>query len=373
MRTSDFGLKFAAKPCKQKTAVAADKWGGANTPVLGAGDQFLGELDVDDSPEFWKDESRNGTQFASGQEITMVKADVNGKFPMYVEGVSHLLTCILGWEDLEGPVAAGANYSHLICLNPNGKDVREFTTAEQAKITGHAAGDLYNTHLTFGRLEGPSEIVVRNVQVAEFTISGAQKEPVRVEFSGVGENALHDENKATSPNWSLPANSFDMVYHIRHCTVSKMGPVAGMLDVKLLDFTIKGKFGVASDNQSTRSGQNREYPYSDGLSELTFEATVFLHDTEVYKTWEQSQAAIAVKLVFTRGAKSMSIMVPSLRVKSAKPEVSNGGSVKVSGEMFAFFGADPFVADHPSQVIDFPTPLMLQIVDSSNVNGLRKN
>ena len=377
-RTRDYFLKHAARPAKQKILVAADQWGGATNPTLGANDQYLfDEMKIVDSPEWFIDNSINGIQLDNGQVVEMVKADVTAKIKGWVDGSTALLTSALGWESLNGPITAGAYKSHLVMYKPDGKDFRDWTSAEQTKITTTsattvwAAGDEYNALYHFAVSEGPVDILARNCMIETVSLSCAQKQPLMIEIGAVGEKTIRDSAKTSSPSWTIGNGRFAQFYSMKDVTVAKIGATyGGLIDAHFTDFKISVTHGIVKDTATTLSGINRAYPYSTGESKLTFDATVFIHDTEQWKTWEQAATSLLVKIVFTKGTENLSIFITNIVLTSVGVEYGNGGSVKLQGTIFAPPSIDPFLADHTGLTLDFATPLYLVVTDAETNNTL---
>ena len=144
-RTREYAVVYAARPAKQKAVTANDLWNGINNPTLGAGDEArFDEVKITDSPSWFTDNSNNGTQLENGNSEVMTKADVTAKIKGYTEGLTPILSNALGWEALSSPITAGSLHQHLICYQPNGKDYRDWTPAEQTKITAtNASGGVW--------------------------------------------------------------------------------------------------------------------------------------------------------------------------------------------------------------------------------------
>lgn len=381
-RTVEYALTMGLKHSKGiLPAAGTDDWGGTANPSFAAGDKFLfDELEIKDTPEFIEDDSNTGTQLARGQDIGIIKCDVSAKGKVFTNGFAHLISSVLGWEDLEGPKAVSSNYSHLICFSSLGKDYRAYTTAEITKGgVGFAAGDRLNTMVHLCREEGPGDVIAKNVQITDWAFSVSQKDALTLEFSGVGEKVVRDSAKTASKVYTLPTNGFLKFFTLRDVSSSSVGPVGSLSEVRITDFSIKGKFGVAADIQSTKTGTGREYPYSDGKSSIDVEFTVFLHDNETWKGYEQNQTAIAMKMAFTKGSEQLMFLIPNMRVVSAVVDTGNAGSVKVSARVFdlpATF-TDPFTAERSlsgaEQALDGPAygAFYMVVVDNQIKSGLR--
>ena len=372
-RTKGYALKHGARPAKQKGyAAAVDGWGGSGNPVLGANDQYIfDELKISDSPEWFVDNSINQTQLESSQTVTMLKADVSAKMKVWTEGSSALLASALGWDTLAGPITAGALKNHLVAFNPYGKDYRDWTTAEQAKfLVAYAAGDEYNLGLYhFLASEGPADLLCKNALIDSCTLSCAQKQPLMLDFTAVGEKVIRDASKTQSPNLTVASPKFQSFFTMKDCTISKIGATyGGLIDAQFMDFSVKVQHGIVKDVATTKSGVYRSYPVSDGETKLTFDATVFIHDTEQWKTWEQAGTSLLVKLGFTKGTNTFTIFITNLQLSTVTVDYGGGGTVKLSGVIYQAPAVDPFAAEHTGLTLDFPTPLYVSVVDSETNN-----
>lgn len=384
-RTVEYALTMGVKHAKGLAPVAGtDDWLGTAAPVFGATDQFLfDELDIKDSPEMIEDDSNTGSQLARDQDISIIKCDVSGKGKFFTKGFSHFLSSVLGYEDIEGPKLIGSNYAHLICFASQSKDYRAYTAAEIAKgasaIPIYASADRYNPMVHLCRAEGPSDVIAKNVQLTGFTLSVSRKDALTLEFSGTGESVIRDETKAASNLYAIPTGTFEQFYTLRSVTTSQVGPVGAMVEYHITDFKAKGKFGVAADIQTTKTGTSREFPYSDGQSTIDVEFTVFLHTDNVLKGFEKNQSAVSMKLGFARGTEQAYILIPYMKIKTAEPDASDAGSVKVTAKVFHIpIGfVDPFTAERSlagaEQALDGPQygAFYMVVVDGQEKNGLR--
>ena len=377
MRTRQYAVTYAARPVKQKAVTANDLWNGSNPPTLGAGDEvrFL-ECKVNDSPTWFTDNSNNGSQLENGITEVMNKGDVNAKLYAYTEGITPLLTSAFGWEVLAGPVTTGSMHQHLIAYQPFGRDQRDWTASEQAKLTGYSAGDSYNPGYTFGVSEGPNDIIARYAVIESITLSCQQKQPLELELTAVTDQVIRDNAKTYSPNWSIAPNTWQNYFAMKDVTTAMIGPVGSMVAAHFTEFKVSVQHGIVKDTQTTLTAVGRAYPYSSDFSKLGFEATVFIHDSSQWKTWEQNAQNLAVKIQFSKGNNSLAIFITNMQFSTVTVDYANGGTVKLQGSIFAAPSTnnsvftDPFAADHTALPLDIQSPLYLLVTDSNANNTL---
>ena len=377
MRTRQYAVTYAARPVKQKSVTANDLWNGSNPPTLGAGDEvrFL-ECKVNDSPTWFTDNSNNGSQLENGVTEVMNKGDITAKLYAYTEGITPLLTSSLGWETLTSPVASGSTgtssmWQHLVAYQPFGRDQRDWTDAEKAKLNGYSAGDSYNVGYTFGVSEGPDDIVARYSVIETLTLSCQQKQPLEIEIGAVSDAVVHDNAKTWSPNWSIAPNTWQNYFAMKDVTTAMIGPIGSMVPAHFTDMKVSVQHGIVKDTQTTLTGVGRAYPYSSDFSKLGFEATVFIHDSSQWKTWELAAQNLAVKIVFTKGNNSLAIYITNMQFSTVTVDYANGGTVKLQGSIFAAPNTtDPFASDHTSLPLDIQSPLYLLVTDSNPNNTL---
>ena len=350
-RTTDFGMRFAIDMQKQLNTVPADLYGGANTVALGANDEMLlDEVTISDDPEFHVDEANNGTQIARGQDLVAVMVPISAKGKIWARGAERLLVSALGYESVAGPTLhTTSRYARVIALSPIGKDQRTYTTAEQAAVvSGYDADDRINVYQTVGRLMGPSEEIVKNVSWKSVKFSCEQKGPLMIEVSGTGEKLTRDATKATSPNWSVLASSQSTWFAMRHCT-AKLGAPSSQAAISLLDFSVSAELGQAEGQVPTGTGNSglaQAEPVSTGMTEVTVEGTIYLHNTDQLKTWEQAATELCLSLDFLRAdSDRLVICIPSMKLVSVEADGADGGSIKFTAKAFLPTGSDPFATE----------------------------
>lgn len=356
-QTKDYGLLYAARNQQCIQPAAADLYGGGNVETLGAGHLMrLDEANITDVPEQFEDISSSGNVAMHGQEVSAVPVSWDAKTKLYANGLESLLLACFGYEDLEGPINySTTEYSHLFEISSCGMDQREYSSDEQTRAAAHlpayspayAAGDKINSYIVLGKEQGPSELIMANGAVTEFTISAEQKGPIMLEMSGTGETLTRDAAKTTSPNWSKDAAQFNNWFALRHC-VAKFGPLGGLNQVCIFGFEIKVTHGRADDlfpTCTTNSGLSRGEPVSTGSLEVEVSFQINKHDTDVYKTAEQAGTIYGLSITATRGVNVLSLLFPHLSIVSAEPEITDGSRINVTAKAFIPTGADPFATE----------------------------
>ena len=377
-RTKDYGEKVASKFQKQIGTVDADKYGGANTVTLGAGDlKFYDTLEISDPKEVVQDQARNGTQSANYQEVFADMPTIEGEGALYNEGMLDDVTSAMGWETLDGPYDSGdaTNYVHMILFQNNGKDQREFTTAEQALIPGWASGTIYNPFKTFAKDRGPSTEIAKNTAIQQFEIAGQPRQPVMFKFSGNSETVTRDASHTGVDSWT--ASGFDSRYKLFQGVFSVGVDQGALTEYGITEFSLKGNFGMATELQPTgtsNGGLSRAEPCSTGLSEVTFDFKIHKHSSDTWKTWEADQTILNAKLELTNGNQKFNIFLPMLQVGNIDIEADDGSSVMVNCRAFLPTNTDPFATERTVNSIErtlpFSTPVYMMVTDTDNTNHL---
>ncbi len=383
-RTKDYGRKFAAKMHKQLKTTTADLYGGANDVALGAGNQkLLDVLSIDDGVEKVTDTAINGTQIANRDEITAKLPTVEMEALVYEKGITDLIVSALGWENLDGPFetdALGGSgvYSHIIPLNINGKEQREYTTAESLLATDYDADDRINLCTTVAIAEGPSTLIAKNTVIKSFEFSSTQKEPLRFKASGTAESIKRDGTHAGVSTWTKGGGFLTSYKHFNATfSIAKQGDP--LENVGITDFSVQITHAMADGIIPTGTSNNglaQAEPLSDGISEATVNFTIHKHDSDLWKSRENAENEyLWAKMVFTRGDNQIGFYFPALQVITAQTEASGGSSVQVTArlvlpETMTAFAADLLI-DGDQKEIPFRTPLFLIINDDDPTNHLR--
>jgi len=378
-RTKDYAEKTASKFQLQRGTTDADKYGGANTVTLGAGDlKFYDTLEITDPPEVVQDQARNGTQSANYQETFAVMPSIEGEGALYEYGMLDDVTSAMGWEALDGPKDSGdaTNYVHMVLFQNQGKDQRDFTTAEQA-LYSYVSGDIYNPFKTFAKDRGPSTEIAKNVAIQQFEISGQPKQPVMFKFSGNAESVTRDVAHTGVDSWTAPTDSFASRYKLFNASFAVGEDQGALTTYGITEFSVKGNFGMAAELQPTgtsNGGLSRAEPCSTGLSEVTFDFKIHKHDSDTWKNWEQGQTILNAKLEMTKGDAKFNMYFPMLQVTNIDIEADDGSSVMVNCRAFLPTNTDPFATERTVNsvewVLPFSTPVYFMVTDTDTTNWM---
>jgi len=386
-QSKDFALRHGLKKQVGNTPAAADLYGGGTNPTTGANSQTRWtSLTITDTPEKYEDASNTGNQWSKQKEVSAVPVTWEGSTEVFVDNSLTELVSSFGYEDLDGPINyATTKEAHLISLLPSGKDQRLYTATEAADATAnaglspaYAASDVINTYLKLGTEFGPYDEFANNCQVGSFTLSCEAKNPLMLEMSGTAEDVTRDVTKAQSANWTERVGCDEAKFFMRHATAS-FGPLGAPIDVAIFNISVSVELGVAGDlfpTGTSNSGLSRSEPVSTGKQAVNLEFSINKHDTINYKNYEQTDTECQLSVTFTRGDKILNILVPSINVISATPEVGDGSKINISAEAFIPCGADPFTTERSisgtEQTLTYPeTPLYMMLSNANGQNGMR--
>jgi hypothetical protein len=386
-QSKDFALRYGIKKAVGNTPSAAELYGGGTYPTTGANSQVRwSELTITDTPEKYEDVSSTGNQWSKQKEVSAVPVTWSGKTEVFVDNSLTELVSAFGYEELSGPVNYDTTkYSHLISLLPMGKDQRLYNALESIDASANASLspayntiDIINTYMKIGAEYGPYDEFAENAQVGEFTLSCEAKSPLMLEMSGTAEEVTRDVTKAESANWTDRVGCDEAKFFMRHATAN-FGPVGSAIDVAIFNFSVSGSLGVAADlfpTGTANNGLSRAEPVSTGKQAVTVEFSINKHDTINYKNYEQTDTECQLAIDFVRGDKRCIILLPSLNVISATPEISDGSKINITAEAFIPCGADPFTAQRSisgtEQTLTYPqTPLYMVLSNANAENGLR--
>jgi hypothetical protein len=373
----------------QVQAASGELYGAGTLQTTGANNLVrLNSLTISDTPEFYIDESKNGTLYDNSQEVVAVLPTFELEADFWNRGIENLLLAAFGYEDLSGPINYGTTeYSHLFTLDPDGKDQRLYTTAEAALASAnvsfdpaYAEGDYVNRYL--GQVaveEGPADVKAYNCGVSSFNITSTSKEPVKITLSGTAEQVARDTTKAESAAWTAATGNFGNMFFLRHCT-AKFGALGALATVSIFSFDIAVTHGQADDLVPTggsNSGKSRSEPVSTGKTEITVTFQINKHDTIGYKTAEQAGTVYAMSLDFTRTTDRMILLLPHLQIESAEPEIEDGSKINIVAKAYLPTGADPFATERSisgtAHDLLYTTPLYMVLSNRTSTNSMRVN
>lgn len=386
-QTKDFALRYALKKAVGNTPTSAELYGGGTYPTLGAGTQTRWqELQITDTPEKYEDSSSTGSQWSKQKEVSNVPVTWTGKTEVFVNNSLTEIVASLGFEDLSGPINFDTTkYSHLIQLQPNGKDQRLYTSAEAADATANLnlspaynATDQINTYMRLGVEMGPYDEFCENANVSEFTFSCESKNPLMLEMNGQGEEVTRDTNKTSSATWTDRVSCDEKRFFMRHASC-EFGPLGAPIAVPIFNFEASVSLGVADDlfpTGTSNSGLSRAEPVSTGKQAVSVNFQINKHDTINYKNYEQADTICQLKVSFARGDYQMDFLFPSLNVISAEPEVGDGSKINIQAEGYIPCSADPFTAERSvsgtEQTLTYDkTPFYIMLVNENSENGMR--
>jgi hypothetical protein len=384
--TTSFGLRCGIASAKGKAPTDAYKYGGASYTTPGVGDQILvSEPSIQTAPTMLDDESVNGSQFASGQDVAFLPVAVSATHDMRVIGSGKMLYHALGYESLQGPVASGTKHAHLFLIDPKGKDQREYTSAEKQQDPTIQATDIRNAYFNFVCEEGPGDHIAQNTTIKEFTISCEAKNALKLQFSGSAQSSILDSNKTASSAMTLNHGINEMKRfkfsdaYLLNAYVGKWNE-AGTEIVEerecMTAFSITNSFGQAEGVGTTCSGLAQAEPVADGLNELTVELTRFKYDTHEWLESMKIGQEISFRIGFKIGDYVFKLFIPRMKINDATGEVGDGGKIKIVGRaLISNSTVDPFKTERTigttEMTLPFDTGMYCILVDDVATNYMR--
>lgn len=388
-QSKDFSQEFGLIKEVGNTPTAADLYGGANSPTMGAGNRtHWEELEITDIPEKYKDIGSTGNQFTKNDEVVAVPVSWSGKGDVYVDNTLTEIGCALGFEELSGPVNYDTTkYSHLLSLLPLGKDQRLYTATEAADATANASfspaydsGDYINVFMRLMKAWGPADLSAENCAASAFKLMCEAKSVLKFEMSGSGERTIRDTSKTQSANFTDRVGCDEGRFAMRHCTAS-VGVVGGSAtDLSIFGFEINVEMGQAEDlfpSGTQNSGLSRSEPVSTGETLVTGSMTINKHDTIQWDQYKEADTKLFLKFDFAAGDRRFIICLPLINVKEAPVELGDGSKINVSFEAHIPCDADPFTAERSisgsEQTLTYPeTPLYIVWSNENSNNVLRQ-
>lgn len=388
MNTTQFGVEVAIIKAKGTAPAAGDLYGGSNTPTFGVGSRVLvSEPNIESAPNMLDDESTNGSQFMTGQDIAFIPTKISGTHEMRVIGSGLMMYLALGYDSLQGPLASGTKHAHLILIDPKGKDQVKFSAAEILQDPTITANDYKNRFFHFLRRDGMGNEIARNATIKEFTLACEQKSALKLEFTGSAQDYVLDKTFAQDTASTLPATRAEMKrfrfsdQQATGCFIGKWNEAGDTLTQAkecLLGWSIQQTYGQAEGVATSCSGLYQAEPVADGWNELTVELTRYKVDTY---DWLESMTAgteVAFKTKFAVGDYSVTICIPRMKINNVQHQLGDGGKIVLTCKaLIADKTNDPFLVERTigatPMTIPFDTAMYAIVVDDQEDNYMRVN
>lgn len=386
MNTTTFKVRSGIKKAKGTAPATADLYGGGAPPSFGAGSQILlTEPKIEIAPTMVDDESVNGTQFVTGQDIAMLPVKVSAGHEVRTVGSGQLLFHAFGYDSLQGPIATGTKYAHLLCIDPDGKDQVKYTAAEILQVPAITDADYKNRYFHLMRCEGMGNQIARNATIKEFSLSCEQKSTLKMDFNGSAESYIIDEAFALSAGLTLPFTVGESK-RFKLSNLQADGVWVGVWNDDnsaltqsrecMLNFSISQMFGQAEGVATSCSGLSQAEPVADGFNELTVEFSRYKVDTYDWLERLAAGTRIAVKALFKIGDYKLYLFMPMLSINNATHELGDGGKITISAKgLYIEKANDPFVIDRTVGVTEMTLPFdsnfYALIVNDDATNYLR--
>lgn len=389
IQSKDFSQEFGLVKEVGNQATPADLYGGGNSPTLGAGSRVRWEeMEITDTPEKYKDVGSTGNQFTKNDVVSAVPVSWSGKTDVFVDHTLTEIGCSFGFEELSGPVAFGTGlHSHLISLDPQGKDQRLYTPEEASDASANVnfspaydPTDQKNMYMRLMKALGPSDDSVENASVSSFKIMAEAKTPIKLEMSGTGERVIRDETKAQSANFTDRVGCEEGRFFMRHCT-AQVGEIGGAVqDLSIFSFEVAVEQAQAEDlfpTGTSNDGLSRDEPVSTGEQTITGSMVINKHDTIQWDQYKELDTKLHLKFDFAVGQRRFIVCLPLINVKEAPYELGDGSKINVSFEAHIPCDPDPFTTERSisgtEQSLTYPeTPLYLIWVNENSNNVLRQ-
>ena len=388
-QTKDFSQEFALVKAVGNTPTADELYGGATAPTVGAGSKVRWEeMELTDTPEKYKDVGSTGNQFTKNDIVSSVPVSWSGKTDVFIDNTLTEVGCSFGFEELSGPIGYGAGlHSHLITLDPLGKDQKGYSTAEANDATANVnfspaynASDVKNTFIRLFNSVGPSDDSAENCSIASFKLSCESKNPLKLEMSGSGERMIRDETKTQSPNLTDRVGCEEGRLFMRHCTAT-VGEIGGSeSQLSIMSFEVGVEMGQAEDlftSGTSNGGLSRAEPVSTGEQVVSGSMVINKHDTIKWSEYAENDTKLYLKFDFAVGLKRFILCLPLINIKEAPFELGDGSKINVSFEAHIPCDADPFTTERSvsgtEQTLTYPeTPIYLIWANGNDNNILRQ-
>lgn len=388
MNTTQFGVKCGLVKAKGTAPAAGDLYGGSTVPTFGADTEILvTEPTIEIAPEMLDDESVNGSQFATGQDLAFLPVKVSGTHEVRTIGSGQILYHALGYDSLQGPISNSGKYAHLLLVDPQGKDQLKYTTAEKAQDVTITASDYKNRFFHFLRQEGPGNKIVRNATIKEFALTAEAKGSLKLEFSGTGQDFYLDKTFAQSSSMALP-DSIQNMKRFKFSDLMVTGCYVGVWNAggtaitegkeALLNFKVSNNFGQAEGMTTSDSGLYQSEPLADGFNELTLEFSRYKVDTFDWLEKLVAGTEIAFRATFTVGSYVLKLMIPRLKISNVNPELGSGGKLSFTCKgLISDKANDPFDADRTigatEMTLPWNTGMYMVVINDDATNYMRVN
>ena len=385
-QSKDFSQEFGLVKAKGNNPVSADLYGGANSPVIAAGSKVRWEeMELTETPEKYKDVGSTGNQFTKNDTVSAVPVSFSGKTDVFLDHTLTEIGCSFGFEELAGPVGFGAGlHSHLISLDPQGKDQRLYTAAEAVDAAANTsfspaynALDQRNVFLRLFDSLGPVDESAENCSIASFKLSCESKNPLKLEISGSAERIIRDEAKSQSPNMTDRIDCEEGRLFMRHCSafVGVVGQAAEQMSI--MSFEVGCEMGQAEDlfvSGTSNGGLSRGEPVSTGEQIISGSVVVNKHDTIKWHEFAENDTKLFMKFDFSIGLKRFILCLPLINIKEAPYELGDGSKINISFEAHIPCDADPFTTERSisgsEQELTYPETPFYLVWSNENENNV---
>jgi len=360
------------------TPLAGEKWGGGTYPTVDT--RYVTETVVppSETPEYYENIETTGDVSKNQDYLTALPSEGNVTSLGYTESMGFWLYHGLGAVDYSGPHDDGSLKFHMFELDGNGRDQCSYSAAEAALATANGdlspaydAGDIKNRDFTRLVAMGPADYKQVNCRLNNFTLSGTQKEPIKIEAGFVSEIVDKDAAKTDSGSWTLTDSDFTNPIQLRNTSAFEVQGV----ETGIFDFNYAVEWEIDQDRYPTgtsNSGLSRAEPFTNSAKvNITF--TVEKHDALTWENYRDNATTVRIKHEFAIGSTGeLGVYFPEVQIKTAEIDPANGSRIAITAEAHHVNGTDPFSTErtHDGGTVArlYDTPMYAILKNSKDVN-----
>ena len=360
------------------TPSTSELWGGGTYPSVDT--RFVTETPVPptETPEYYENIEATGDVSKNKDYLTAIPSEGTINTLNYPQSMGFFLYHGLGAVDYSGPHADDTLQMHLFEIDGNGRDQCSYTSAESALATANVglspaynSGDIKNRDFTRLIAMGPADYKQANCRINNFTISGTQKEPLKIEAGFVSEIVVKDESKTDSSAWTLTDSDFTTPLQLRNTTAFQVQGV----EVGIFDFSYATEWDIDPDRYPTgtaNNGLSRAEPFTNS-AKVNVQFTVEKHDALTWENYRDNATTIKVKHELTLGATGfLGLYFPEVQIKTVEIDPAGGSRVAITAEAHYRTGANPFTTecthDGGEIALLYNTPMFAILKNSKTIN-----
>jgi hypothetical protein len=218
---------------------------------------------------------------------------------------------------------------------------------------------------------GPADSKQVNCRINNFTLSGTQKEPLKIQAGFVSELVDKDETKADSSAWSLTDSDFVNPLQLRNTGAFE---VQGT-EVGIFDFSYATEWDIDPDRYPTgtsNSGLARAEPFTNSVK-VNLNFTVEKHDSLVWENYRDGATTVKIKHELAMGSTGfLGLYFPEVQIKTVEIDPQGGSRVAITAEAHHVTGADPFSSErtHDGGTVSrlYDTPFYAILKNGKTIN-----